>query len=563
MFRTAPERLADSISADGLLSGWSLDRASVLLQDADDAQFERIMSAVEASPETRACRWLEYGEKEWSKGMYVQQDLHREILSRIGFEAHGSTAGPLAYSDAAAYELTMGAGYERPESIVSTAMGMPLRKKRMWLEAAALQGDPSAQYELANVLAWMNEGCTAQSMRWILCSAASGHAEACSAIAFCALARTDLLDLAEVAVPQEDAMRLLWYAASKKDPAAVSNLSTISEGSGLDVPHAPWTSAPAVAAPSPGLMSQKDAERLCGKLVAPKAVRNRTRRMGLGQDPLYRRSKKMNDTRRIVLDFSLGRNEYNRRFKGSSPGRPPSVGSEMYRTAFSVSMTLACIYPQMAGSTSPKYAREFEERSRAVRGWTVYAVRKHHRIPSGSTQDVRNEVIAAVVANTLSTFFEEGRFREYDARMSPDLLGNMLKEPESRGRSDLAGQMMGFPELFRTVRSDAEATGEGDGGSMFLPVEVQGEAVCGFARFCAMHPYEMSDRVRAEALSLPDSCVRDERLEDATLSLVGMCGTIDHREGVSRLEAPGTSKPHPDLPVKSVIAFGHLLSISE
>jgi hypothetical protein len=73
----------------------------------------------------------------------------------------------------------------------------------------------------------------------------------------------------------------------------------------------------------------------------------------------------------------------------------------------------------------------------------------------------------------------------------------------------------------------------------------------------------MSDKIRSELPFLPDASVRDVRLEDATLNLVGMCGTIDPVAGVSRLDSPATSEPYPEYAFRNVVAFGHFRSISE
>ncbi|MBR6204731.1 MAG: hypothetical protein IKQ60_06760 [Candidatus Methanomethylophilaceae archaeon] len=270
----------------------------------------------------------------------------------------------------------------------------------------------------------------------------------------------------------------------------------------------------------------------------------------------------MTEAKWVCLDFSLGRSEYNRRFKGSVPGRPPAIGSEAYRTSFSVSLTMACMYRNIKRNITPEDIEGFEKRARAVRGWTVYAVRKHHKIASGSAQDVKNEVVAAIIANSLVTFFEKGRFKEYEDTVDIDELGKMLKNPSDRSRSDLAGHMMGFPKLFSIICSNEtgdDACGEG----AFLPVEICNTKQCGFVKFCILHPYVMTDIVRSDAPVLPDCEVEDIKLEDATLSLVGMCKTIDHEAGVSRLNSPGTSMPYPDLPFRNVIAFGHYQSISE
>ncbi|MBR6204724.1 MAG: hypothetical protein IKQ60_06725 [Candidatus Methanomethylophilaceae archaeon] len=262
----------------------------------------------------------------------------------------------------------------------------------------------------------------------------------------------------------------------------------------------------------------------------------------------------MTEAKRVKLDFSLGRSEYNRRFRGSMPGRPPSADSDAYRTSYSVALTMACMYPEIGRNIAPPDVAGFEERARAVRGWTAYAVRRHHKVANGSAQDVRNEIVAAIVTNTMVTFFDKGRFREYEGSQDLDSLGKMLKDPGNKGWSDLAGHMMGFPEMFATVRSKSES---------FLPVEVCGERQCGFAEFCTLYPFEMSGLVRSEAPFLPESKVSDSRLEDVALSLVGMCGAIDHGSGVLRLDSPGASAPFPELPYMNVIAFGHFQSLSE
>ena len=45
------------------------------------------MRAVEASPETRASRWLEYGEDEWTADQPELPEFHKKLLKNIGFEA--------------------------------------------------------------------------------------------------------------------------------------------------------------------------------------------------------------------------------------------------------------------------------------------------------------------------------------------------------------------------------------------------------------------------------------------------------------------------------------------
>ncbi|MBR6204733.1 MAG: hypothetical protein IKQ60_06770 [Candidatus Methanomethylophilaceae archaeon] len=58
-----------------------------MLEKAEDARFERLMRAVEASPETRASRWLEYGEDEWTADQPELPEFHKKLLKNIGFEA--------------------------------------------------------------------------------------------------------------------------------------------------------------------------------------------------------------------------------------------------------------------------------------------------------------------------------------------------------------------------------------------------------------------------------------------------------------------------------------------
>jgi hypothetical protein len=188
----------------------------------------------------------------------------------------------------------------------------------------------------------------------------------------------------------------------------------------------------------------------------------------------------------------------------------------------------------------------------------TYAVRKHHGVSNGSEQDRKNEIVAVIVSNSLTTFFEEGRFKDYDMDLDLGDVGKMLKNPDDRKWSDLAGQMMGFPELFMATCQDRDGIGD-----PLLPVVVCGETQCGFAEYSALHPYELSDAVRSDAPSLPFSNVDDPRLEDAVLNVVGMCKGIDHKGGVTRLDAPGTSEPYPELPFVNVIAFGHYQSMSE
>ncbi|MBR6204732.1 MAG: hypothetical protein IKQ60_06765 [Candidatus Methanomethylophilaceae archaeon] len=125
--------------------------------------------------------------------------------------------------------------YASPEAIFATAASMPASERMRWLEVAAVQGHPAAQYELANELVALNMTTTPQSMKWFLCSAASGFPEACSAIAYYILSKQDCLDMIGKKATVEDALKLAWYAAASGEQTALKNLRTLS-ASGLCSP---------------------------------------------------------------------------------------------------------------------------------------------------------------------------------------------------------------------------------------------------------------------------------------------------------------------------------------
>ncbi len=256
MLEAAPERLAKSVSMDGPLSEWSLDCASFLLREAGDPQFERLMRSVEASPETRASRWLEYGEEEWIPDFSVEPGPHKDVLDAIGFEARGNVSGSLERAEEAGYEPLMGEGYQSPEATFETAMALPLRQRSKWLRAAALEGHPAAQYELAIALAALDGGCTGQSMGWVICSAVSGYPEACSAVSFCAIARPDLLGLAGAGLSHGDAMKLMRYAASRGERTAAANISAMCSTGACGAPSRFLESIGMTGVPYPGHLSE-------------------------------------------------------------------------------------------------------------------------------------------------------------------------------------------------------------------------------------------------------------------------------------------------------------------
>ena len=286
MFRVAPERLVRSISTDDVMSRWSLDRASSLLEEAEDGQFERLMRAVEASPETRAGRWLEYGEDEWAADLPVPAEAHRRVLGSIGFEVRG--IADCSYEDAQdeTFGLTMDEGYESPEAMFSTAMSLPASERTRWLEAAAICGHPAAQYELANALVIASRDITPQSMRWVVCSAESGHPEACSAVGYCILSRKDGLEMIGRESTAEDALKLIWYAAAKGDATARENLSRLGASGLCGLPHVFWRETGKACA-GLGDFPIEMFEGADRELKAPRAVRKKRCLGAMGQTPFY------------------------------------------------------------------------------------------------------------------------------------------------------------------------------------------------------------------------------------------------------------------------------------
>ncbi len=254
-----------------------------MIEGADDSQFERLMRAVEASPETRASRWLEYGEDGWACRRRFASFFHETLLDRIGFEVRDAAECALEDFRDGERKTSMAEWYESPASIRSAASGMPLPERIRWLEAAAMQGDPKAQYDLADALTTLNMDVTPQSMRWVICSAASGNPEACSAVACCILSRGCCLDLVGRKASAEDALKLMWYAAVKGEWTAQSNMASLGQNGICDFPHSFYGPAtmPAAGQPSSEEPMLRDLH-----LEFPKAVKRRLPKTGKGQSPL-------------------------------------------------------------------------------------------------------------------------------------------------------------------------------------------------------------------------------------------------------------------------------------
>jgi len=136
----------------------------------------------------------------------------------------------------------------------------------------------------------------------------------------------------------------------------------------------------------------------------------------------------------------------------------------------------------------------------------------------------------------------------------------MLNDPGSDSNSDLAAYRMRFPELFERVKSDMDGMSE----DVFIPVYADGRMEGGFVEFFLNHPLAMEAAVRDKARLPPDTGLYDPCLQGHAMSLVGLCGCIDHVEGKAFVPSYDEAEKEAEASgYRTVVVLGDLRSLND